>query len=236
MRHTLGASRPQSDTDLRPWPTTRIWSFLARITDELVHEPLSLWQPYHFPIVLELTPVETHIALFRGINVGGRNLLPMRELVERLQTIGLRDVSTYIQSGNVVFRSREDDTVDLADRIGSVIHKSHGFTPEVMILTLDQLEDALASNPYPQAEHEPKSLHLFFLATIPDDTNLEFLESIKRDSEDFELRGRVFYLHAPDGIGRSKLAAGVERTLGVPVTARNWRSAQKILDMARALP
>jgi len=179
--------------------------------------------------------VKTRIALFRGINVGGSNTLPMRELVERLRAVGLRDVSTYIQSGNVVFRSREDDTADLADRIKSAVRESHGFTPEVMILTPNQLEDALESNPYPQAEGEPRSLHLFFLATIPDDPDLEILESIKRDSEDFELRGSIFYLHAPEGIGRSKLAARVERALGVPATARNWRSAQKTLDMVRSL-
>ncbi len=175
----------------------------------------------------------SHIALFRGINVGGRNLLPMGELVERLETIGLRDVSTYIQSGNVIFSSRQDDAGNLADRIGSVIQESHGFIPNVVLLTLDELAEAHASNPFPGAESDPKTLHLFFLAATPTTPNLEILESVRRNSEEFELRDRVLYFHAPEGIGRSKLAARVERALGVPVTARNWRSVCKILDMAR---
>ena len=178
--------------------------------------------------------MSTYIALLRGINVGGNNPLPMRELVTQLEGLGLQDVSTYIQSGNAVFRSCEGDTSSLPSRIQSALRESHGFAPQVMILALDELEDALASNPFPQAEGQPKSLHLFFLASIPNDPDLKFLESIKQESEEFELRGRVFYLHAPDGIGRSKLAARVEKALGVPVTARNWRSARKILNLARA--
>jgi len=176
----------------------------------------------------------THIALFRGINVGGNNPLPMRQLVTQLEALGLQDVSTYIQSGNVVFRSRERDTSNLPARIQSAVGESHGFTPQVLILAVDEFEDAVASNPFPQAESEPKSLHLLFLASIPDGPDLETLESLKRNAEEFELRDRVFYFHAPNGIGRSKLAARVEKALGVPVTARNWRSVCKILDLARA--
>jgi uncharacterized protein (DUF1697 family) len=174
-----------------------------------------------------------YIALFRGINVGGRNRLPMRELVQALEGLGLQRIETYIQSGNVVFQSDETITVDLADRMGATIHEWYGFTPQVFVLELGELESAMASNPFRQAESEPKTLHLYFLASVPQNPDLAALESIKGNGERFALVGKVFYLHAPGGIGRSRLAARVERALGVAVTARNWRSVCKIVDITR---
>ncbi len=180
--------------------------------------------------------MQTIIALFRGINVGGRNKLPMRELVAVLEELGLTDVSTYIQSGNAVFHA--DDAVDgerLVEEIGGEIHERHGFAPQVLLLSPADMAGAMASNPYPEAEADPKTLHLFFLAFPPPAPDLESLAAIQGESERFCLEGTVFYLHAPDGIGRSKLAAKVEKALGVPVTARNWRSVAKIMDLAEAL-
>lgn len=177
--------------------------------------------------------MKTYIALLRGINVGGRNKLPMRELVEVLKDLGLQSITTYIQSGNVIFESEDANTSDLSERIGAAIHTSHGFTPQVVLLELEELESAIASNPYSDAEGEPKTTHFYFLAGEPENPDLETLKSIKASSERFTLKGKVFYLHAPDGIGRSKLAARVEKALGVPATARNWRTVYKILAMAK---
>lgn len=177
--------------------------------------------------------MKTIIALFRGINVGGRNKLPMHELVAVLKELGLTDVKTYIQSGNAVFNA--DDAVDekhLAEEIGRTIHVRHGFAPQVLLLSPADMARAMASNPYPNAEEDPKTLHLYFLASTPPAPELESLAAIQREGERFCLVGKVFYLHAPDGIGRSKLAAKVEKVLGVPVTARNWRSVGKIMDLA----
>ncbi len=176
--------------------------------------------------------MNTHIALFRGINVGGRNRLPMRELVEVLHSLDLQNVTTTIQSGNVVFESEETNGLELADRISAAVNQSHGFSPQVLLLEVDELAEAIAANPFPEAEAQPKSLHLFFLASVPENAELEKLESIRQDSERFALKGNVFYLHAPDGVGRSKVAARAERALGVAATARNWRSVGRILAMA----
>ena len=178
--------------------------------------------------------MKTLVALFRGINVGGRNRLPMRELVAALEGLGLQSIRTYIQSGNVVFQSEEPGPAALADRISAAVGESHGFFPQVLILELDELENAIAANPFPEAGDQPKSLHLFFLASVPENPDMQKLESIRIDSERFALKGRVFYLHAPDGIGRSKLAARVERTLGVRATARNWRTVCKLREMTAA--
>jgi uncharacterized protein (DUF1697 family) len=179
--------------------------------------------------------MQTWIALLRGINVGGKNLLPMKQLVSLLEALGCSDVKTYIQSGNAVFRSDEHDATLLSNTISREIKSKHGFQPQIILLTLTEVEKAIAANPFPEVEHEPKTLHLFFLAAPPDDPDLNGLEEARAESERFELLKKVFYLHAPNGIGRSKLAAKAEKLIGVPVTARNWRSIQKIVEMAREI-
>ena len=176
----------------------------------------------------------TYIALFRGINVGGKNKLPMKDLVATLENVGCQDVATYIQSGNAVFQSGEQDASLLAETIEAAIKERHGFEPRVLLLASEEMERAMRSNPFPGAESEPKTLHLYFLAASPERPDLDALEGIKGgDRERFVLGDGVFYLHAPDGIGRSKLAASVERLLGVPVTARNWRTVCKVMEMAQ---
>jgi uncharacterized protein (DUF1697 family) len=176
--------------------------------------------------------MKTYIALFRGINVGGNNLLPMKDLVAALESAGARDVATYIRSGNAVLRSGEEDVSLLAEKFQAAILERHGFEPMVLVLESEEFEKAVRSNPFPEAESEPKSLHAYFLATPPERPDLEALEGIKGDRERFVLGDRVFYLHAPDGIGRSRLAARAEKLLGVPATARNWRTVRKVKDIA----
>jgi len=176
--------------------------------------------------------MNTHIALFRGINVGGSNILPMKALIAVLESLGCRNVTTYIQSGNAVFRHEENDASLLTRMIAAAVHGSHGFEPYVILLTPNTLKRAMASNPFPDAETDPSKLHLFFLASVPEPPGLDALESLRAQSERFAVKRDVAYLHAPDGIGRSKLAARVERALGVAGTGRNWRSVCKILEMA----
>jgi uncharacterized protein (DUF1697 family) len=175
--------------------------------------------------------LKTYIALFRGINVGGTNVLPMKDLVAQLENLGSQNVKTYIQSGNAVFQNKEEDASLLSNKIRAAIKKSHGFAPQVLLLEPEEIERAIESNPFPEAEPEPKTLHIFFLATMPKDLDLGALESIKSDRERFALEDRVFYLHAPEGIGRSKLAANIEKLLGVSATTRNWRTVRKVMAM-----
>jgi uncharacterized protein (DUF1697 family) len=177
--------------------------------------------------------MKTYIALFRGINVGGNNILPMNELVTVLERIGAHNVKTYIQSGNAVFQGEETNASLLSNKISAAIKKSHGFEPQVLLLELEQMEKAVESNPFPEAESEPKALHLYFLSAVPENPDFDTLASIKNYSERFALKDGVFYLHAPEGIGRSKLAAKTEKLLGVSATARNWRTVCKIMAMAK---
>ncbi|MDX1499904.1 MAG: DUF1697 domain-containing protein [Woeseiaceae bacterium] len=173
--------------------------------------------------------MKTRIALFRGINVVGRNTLPMKELVALLGELGCKDVRTYIQSGNAVFRTVAD-SAGLGRRITAEIGRQFGFEPQVLILDPRDVAAIAAANPYPAATKNPKSLHVYFLAARPANPDLAALEAARTPSESFQLRDRAFYLHAPDGIGRSKLAARVETAMGVPATARNWRTVCQLLE------
>jgi len=175
------------------------------------------------------------IALLRGINVGGKNILPMAELVQGLRSLQLDSVKTYIQSGNAVFRASIEMAQRLDAEIADMIEDRHGFRPRVLVLSADDLAAAVASNPFPEAEGNPKTLHLSFLAANPSEPDLESLAEAAAPNERFCLTGRIFYLHAPDGIGRSKLATKVEHLLGVATTARNWRTVNKLHEMAKNL-
>ena len=178
--------------------------------------------------------MDTCIALLRGINVGGKNLLPMKQLTAVFEELGAENVKTYIQSGNVVFRHRPTDVANLSKKIGVEIKKRFGFEPHILVITLSDLESAIRSNPFPKAESTPDSLHIGFLSSTPQAPDLAKLENLKKDSEQFQLIGRVFYLYAPEGVGRSKLAASRERLLGVPMTDRNWNTVCKLQEMATA--
>jgi uncharacterized protein (DUF1697 family) len=177
-------------------------------------------------------PTECYVAFLRGINVGGKNILRMKTLVRLLENLGCRDVRTYIQSGNVALRA-EVDPDQLSRDIGVEISRNHGFEPDVLIVGLPELQKAVRSNPFPEAEHEPKSLHLGFLKSTPKDPDGAALECLRKEGEQFRLVGKVFYLNAPDGVGKSKLAAQAERVLGVSMTSRNWRTVTKMLALAK---
>ena len=174
--------------------------------------------------------MKTWIALFRGINVGGNNILPTAALKRDLEALNFANVRTYIQSGNVVFESSAGNPRSLAEKITARIGEQHGFHPHVLVLQPEDLLASIAANPFPAAVSA--TLHFFFLAGTPSDPDTAALEGAKSSTERYKLTDTVFYLHAPDGIARSKLAANAEKHLGVVVTARNFRSVEKIASMA----
>jgi len=179
--------------------------------------------------------MKTYVALIRGINVGGKNLLPMKVLVPVLEDLGARRVMTYIQSGNAVFQGPDEDLSRLSGKITREIEKRRGFAPHVLLLKPADIERVIRKNPFPEAEGDPASLHIGFLASAPEKPDLKTLSRLKSESERFHLSDRVFYLHAPAGIGRSKLAAKAEHLLGVQMTDRNWRTVCKLREMAQEL-
>ncbi|MEE9352738.1 MAG: DUF1697 domain-containing protein [Thiotrichaceae bacterium] len=175
--------------------------------------------------------MNTFIALFRGINVGGRNILPMKELRTILETLGCENIKTYIQSGNVLFQT-DKGRAEVANDMSQGIKKSHGFEPRVLILDKGEFNKAIENNPF--STEDGKILHFFFLEQKPVNPDLDSIHKLKTQSELYEIKDKVFYLYAPDGIGRSKLVANVEKKLGVAATARNWNSVNKINAMLDA--
>ena len=174
----------------------------------------------------------TWIALFRGINVGGRNRLAMADLVATLESAGFSDVRTYIQSGNAVFNARGGTPTSLAARISAAVQRAHGLQPKVLVLNRTALAQAVTANPFPHALAQPGSLHLCFLLGKLAASDLASLARVRTGKEEFALAGRVLYLHTPAGFGSSRLAASTERLLKVDITARNWSTVSALLRMS----
>lgn len=175
------------------------------------------------------------ILLLRGVNVGGKSVLPMAGLREVLAGQGLIGVKTHIQSGNAVFRD-PIGAVDLAERITVAIESGYGFRPKAMMLEVAVLLDVLAANPFALAGAENgAAVHIGFLAAPALHADLDRLRALAAKDEAFHLTEAAFYLHAPSGIGRSKLAAAAEKTLGVAMTLRNQRVAEAVSVLAQDL-
>lgn len=178
--------------------------------------------------------MNTYILLLRGINVGGRNTLPMKKLVALLESLDCHKIITYIQSGNAVLQSNKTATA-LTNQISKEIKHRFDFKARALIISLQEFEQAITANPFPAAEAESKTLHLGFLEQVPTQPQLDKMASLATDNECFQLVGKLFYLHAPNGIGRSKLATKCEEVLGVTMTSRNWLTVVKLNEIVTNL-
>jgi uncharacterized protein (DUF1697 family) len=174
--------------------------------------------------------VTTHVALLRGVNVGGRTKVPMADLKKELADLGLEDVVTYIASGNVVFRAPA--AKGLATRIEKRIEQAFGVAPTVILRTPAELRTIAKANPYPEAEGEPKTLYVTFLDAKPTAAAIRELDPDRSPPDEFTVHGREIYAHYAGGYGRSKLSLDwFERKLGVRGTARNWRTFLKLIEL-----
>ncbi|HEU4543688.1 MAG TPA: DUF1697 domain-containing protein [Jiangellaceae bacterium] len=178
----------------------------------------------------------THVALLRGINLGGRNKVAMADLRSVMSALGHTDVSTYIQSGNVVFTAAETP-VRPAD-IERAIASELSVSPAVVVLTRDELAQIARDNPYPD-EPNPRAVHAVFLTSEASaDTADALADALKRvdgtgSRDTAQLIGSTIYLHTPDGFGRSKLAGLIVQSTRPEMTgtARNWATVTKLLAM-----
>lgn len=173
-----------------------------------------------------------YIALFRGINVGGHNIIKMAELRDLFQTMQLKNVKTYIQSGNVVFESDEEVGV-LQSRLEHEVEKTFGFPVSILLRTCSQVAEIVQQCPFP-VEHLPEgeSVHVAFLDKVPTQEAVERLREFENDEEQFRLMGKQVYLFFRKSIRDSKLATQL-KILGVQVTVRNWRTTIKLDSMAK---
>ena len=167
----------------------------------------------------------TTVLLLRGINVGGSGRLPMAVVKEAMTAAGAEAPETCIQSGNAVFGG-DVAAGDIAREIAA----RAGFAPVQMLMLGDAFRAALEANPFPEAEGDPRSLHLFFLSEDATATE-EDLRASASDGELVVLARRVIYLHTPKYLRSSRLAPRLDRILGVPATGRNWRTLTRIAEM-----
>lgn len=172
----------------------------------------------------------TYIAILRGINVSGSKKLPMAELREMLSKLGYKDVQTYIQSGNAVFRSEITDQEQLGNQIAAAIKKQYDYDVPVLVKTIAQWKNAMANNPF--TEEDISKQAITFLATAPKETTIE----IDSNDDKFEIINSEVYLYCPSGFARTKLNNNFfERKLKTQATTRNWKTIHKLLEMAEAM-
>jgi uncharacterized protein (DUF1697 family) len=177
------------------------------------------------------------ISMLRGVNVGGHNKVKMDALRALYESMKLREAQTYVQSGNVIFRTDERDIARLAKRIEDGIERKLGFRPDVILRTATEMSEVIARNPFAKRRGiEPSKLLVSFLASDPGAEAREKVRQMKCDPEELRIEGREMYIYFPNGVGRSKLSlVRLEKTLKTPGTARNWNSVTKMLEMAEKL-
>lgn len=173
------------------------------------------------------------VALIRGINVGGNQMLPMELLRALCAEVGLRDARTYIQSGNVVFRAGKREMSRAAAGLADAIEGRRKFRPGVAVRTIDDLRAVVAANPFAGRRGVDGSrLLVMFLDGEPDAAAKRAAAALKAGRDEIRVGGREAYLHYPDGVAGSKLTmAMVEKALRVPGTCRNWNTVTKLLSM-----
>ncbi|MBI4519900.1 MAG: DUF1697 domain-containing protein [Gemmatimonadetes bacterium] len=175
-----------------------------------------------------------HIALLRGINVGGKHRLPMADLVAMFREAGCGDVRSYIQSGNVLFSADATLFRRVPGLISEAILDRFGFAAPVLTRSVAELADIAAHNPFVDDGVDAKTLHVAFLLDRPGKARIAALDPDRSPPDEFVVRGREIYLRCPNGMGRSKLTAPYfDSTLQTTSTARNWNTVRKLLELAR---
>ncbi len=177
------------------------------------------------------------ICMLRGVNVGGHNKIKMDALRALCGSLKLRDPQTYVQSGNVIFRTGERDLSRLAKRMQDAIARKYGFRPEVILRTADELRDVIARNPFAKRRDiEPSKLLVLFLLDDPGAEARASIQKVKTDPEELHIAGRELYIYFPNGMGRSKLnLVSIEKKLNTQGTGRNWNSVTRMLEIAERL-
>jgi uncharacterized protein (DUF1697 family) len=174
-----------------------------------------------------------HIALLRGINVGGKNKLPMKDLAALFEEAGCRDVRTFIQSGNVIFDVAPRVSAKVSQAVAAGIAKRFGFSAPVVLRTAEELQKVLRDNPFLRDNVDEDHLHVLFLADEPAPRSLGDLDPKRSPGDAFIARGREIYLRLPNGVARTKLTnAYFDSKLSTVTTGRNWRTLTKLCELA----
>ena len=177
------------------------------------------------------------ISMLRGVNLGTHNRMKMEDLRAVYKALKFDDPRTYVQSGNVVFRTKEKHSAALAKKIQDAIERKFGFRAAVILRSTEELRKAIAATPFAASRNlEPGKILVTFLAAEPGADALATLAGLKSHPEELHLKGRELYIYFPNGAGKTKLPwSSVEKLLKTTGTARNWNSVTKILAMAEEM-
>ena len=176
------------------------------------------------------------VSMLRAVNVGGTSRIKMSALQTLYESLGLADVRTLLQSGNVVFRSSLKDRSQLAKRIRQELERQLDLQIEVLLRTLAEIQSIVERGPVLSPRADMSKLLVMFLADVPDAQLQASLLKSHKGPEMIELRGPEIYLYYPEGVGRSKLSGAViENRLQTYGTARNWNTLTKLLEVGRAI-
>lgn len=178
--------------------------------------------------------MKKYIALLRGINVSGQKLIKMERLCESVSRLGFEDVSTYIQSGNILFSFADTEIANICDLLSGMILSDFGFDVGVIVIEPGELEKTIADNPFsnrtPENSTQP---YVGFLSEIPSSENVKSLEDVDFGNDEFHIIGKRIYIWYADSAGKTKLSnAVIERKLKVVSTARNWKTVQKLRELS----
>lgn len=179
--------------------------------------------------------MKTFISILRGINVSGQKKILMADLKALYESLKLKDVATYIQSGNVLFKSSENlSDLEFAVKIKKSIHKKYGFEVPVIIRSKEEIEKIVSNNPFLADKNmDLKKLHVTFLSEIPATENVGSIASISYSPDQFIISGKEVYLYIPVSYGETKLSNNFfEKKLKVSATTRNWNTVNKLLELA----
>lgn len=180
------------------------------------------------------------IALLRGINVGGKNRIKMTDLKHMLESMGLIRVETYIQSGNVIFESNENEDA-LREKIECEIERNFGFPAVVVLRTAAELEQLIRDCPFSEEEvtqaelsnSEGESLYVSLLTRAPSQEKIEHLNTFRSEDDEYRIKNRDMYLLFRHSIRNSKLANNLQK-LDAPATVRNWKTINKLQELAES--
>jgi len=177
------------------------------------------------------------ISMLRGVNVGPHNRIKMDALRALYESLKFETPRTYVQSGNVIFRTKEKNTPDLADKIRRAIDKKLNCSPQVILRTTTELRNVIAATPFSdRPDLEPGKILVIFLASEPPPEARAGFDKFKDYPEEVHLKNRELYIYFPNGAGRSKLPwSAIEKLLKVTGTARNWNSVNAMLKIAEEM-
>lgn len=177
----------------------------------------------------------TYIALLRGINVTGHNKIKMAKLKQLFLDEGFKNVTTYIQSGNVIFQSELSETAKIEQIIINAIKKLFGYSIKVLILTKSHLETIFTSNPFiHNSTFDISKLHVTILKDEPNNETILEIENLISSSEDeFKVIGKTVFIYCPNGYGKTKINNNLfEKKLKTSATSRNWRTITKLIELS----